>query len=668
MFSQKSMLTIRGFSDQDSEPEIISLLSKYGTLSNLEIIRPKDSKSKKSVLAYYQEESQADLARSSLHNQKFGQNYLFVDYFDPYSKYFSSDPAFQSNKVIQRGGIRNKDDPEKKIFKFTEIDQDRKNEKTMLYTKKNLEKMITTNTRLSSGAVPSDSKDFMKAPVMTQNYYINGTMNNQQNVYLKSQINFIHFLPPFVQGHSSVPTIEQIKRSYLEKPEVDPLKNQSTKSNYKENTFKQDNFKSENSDIKGDNVLDKKTVSLEKALKPKETFPIYDIKPKETSQTSQIPSKPLQKPLQPLQKPLQPLSNPFQPLSKAQQPPLKTFQPKPLPTKPSVLKNINVNNVNPQAKLPQTLPKPLIKPEEPIKTPSDRFRELFAKNNLDFNEVLLHCQDGNELRRLYHKFLHEFLHHSHKTHPVCFNPEGPNLSESSHNSHKLLLLHEEDHIKFEKRDSRSKNNKRQRDYKQEKELLQFEYGSKNVKRKEIGIEDIRKGDYEVKKELIEKEGGICDQKPASEEKPLNEFLNEGKNLINEGKNLINEEKNLSNEGKGIVNQEKSEEKINQDCSFKLNEIKVPLNEQAHISNIQNILSQSKDPKTDCKLEEKIEIEEKIESSNPENPTFFVSSLQEAAKNKKLKNLLNFMMNGGDLTHLKQNLLKKQACKTEPKNP
>lgn len=224
MHSPNHVLCIRGLSEQDSESEIYSLLSKYGTLTHLEIIRLKDNKGKKNAIAHYQQQEQADFARASLHNQKFGSNYLFVDYYDPYSKTISPSqiqiPAPAVLPVKDRGDeqqqqylsfLREKK-AEKKIIKFTETDGDRRSEKTTLYTKKNLEKMIS-----SSKLPPQQQKEelFLKNPMVTQNYYINGNMNNQQNVYLKSQINFIHLLPIGVGQNQT--TIEQIKQSYLEK-------------------------------------------------------------------------------------------------------------------------------------------------------------------------------------------------------------------------------------------------------------------------------------------------------------------------------------------------------------------------------------------------------------------------------------------------------------------
>ena len=89
MHSPNHVLCIRGLSEQDAESEIYSLLSKYGTLTHLEIIRLKDNKGKKNAIVHYQQQEQADFARASLHNQKFGSNYLFVDYYDPYSKTIS---------------------------------------------------------------------------------------------------------------------------------------------------------------------------------------------------------------------------------------------------------------------------------------------------------------------------------------------------------------------------------------------------------------------------------------------------------------------------------------------------------------------------------------------------------------------------------------------------
>ena len=248
MHSPNHVLCIRGLSEQDSESEIYSLLSKYGTLTHLEIIRLNDNKGKKNAIAHYQQQAQADFARSSLHNQKFGSNYLFVDYYDPYSKTISPSqiqtPVPAVLPVKDRGDeqqqqylsfLREKK-AEKKIIKFTETDGDRRSEKTTLYTKKNLEKMIS-----SSKLPPQQQKEelFLKNPMVTQNYYINGNMNNQQNVYLKSQINFIHLLPIGVGQNQT--TIEQIKQSYLEKAPnelsgngntVSAMMNQSKPGNY----------------------------------------------------------------------------------------------------------------------------------------------------------------------------------------------------------------------------------------------------------------------------------------------------------------------------------------------------------------------------------------------------------------------------------------------------
>ena len=224
MHSPNHVLCIRGLSEQDAESEIYSLLSKYGTLTHLEIIRLKDNKGKKNAIVHYQQQEQADFARASLHNQKFGSNYLFVDYYDPYSKTISPSqiqtapptvvPVKDEQQQQYLSFIREKK-AEKKIIKFTETDGDRRSEKTTLYTKKNLEKMISCSSKLPSQQQQKEEALFLKNPMVTQNYYINGNMNNQQNVYLKSQINFIHLLPIGVGQNQT--TIEQIKQSYLEK-------------------------------------------------------------------------------------------------------------------------------------------------------------------------------------------------------------------------------------------------------------------------------------------------------------------------------------------------------------------------------------------------------------------------------------------------------------------
>ena len=673
MFSSKNILCIRGLSEHDSETEIYSLLSKYGTLIHLDFLNPKDNKGRKSVLAHYQEESQANYARSSLHNQKFGNNYLFVDYYDPYSssKHRYSNPinpvnplyimqnqsyqlknevnqtktlspSFQNEqeplgstmpssfntlqylngdkkeyKVIQRGnrGLKPEDNPsqEKKIFKFTEMDKDKKNEKTMLYTKKNLEKIMNnprlqqTNSGLEKSYTSLD-KPYEKKLIddgfyannclpmiqnnkpgssLTQNYYINGTMNNQQNVYLKSQINFIHFLPSYVNHPSS--TIEQIKQSYLENEKISGL-DEGIKPLISNNL------------INPSNIINKSTNTNRLNYN---TNYLYNANKLETGRVNEK----------------------------------------------GLINDANLSsalNEKHQISATKTVIEEVIKPtsneikedpyyylnKESIKV-KDAFKEILkvCDLKLEFEEIEKISDDKKKLRRLYHKFLHKFLQagHNKMSHEKNVSEKEANDINPKHVSHKLYSFHEDYCKSSHKSYSRSgsyKNFPKKRGYFNKRNQY-----SPNVTSPQSKV------------------ALLNDETVVVEKNDMN--MNNGEANMNMNMNI-----------KDSIDKEKLAKTFELNKSVDLNKLKEESTEQI------NDAIEIECKKEHIEAETQQSLSNMGKASNEEgdivnenlNNIDILKEIASKKENKKLKNLLNFMMNGGDVTNLKASLMKKRGIK------
>jgi len=586
MLSSKHVLCIRGLSQEDSESEIYSLLSKYGTLTHLEIIKPKDNKGKKNALAHYQEEAQANYARSSLHNQKFGSNYLFVDYYDPYSKQFQgfypsqiqipmqipNKPNLNYNpeeKDQYMSFLREKKDfkTEKKIIKFTEVDKDHKNEKTTLYTKKNLEKMISSsnNSRLPSQVlnplnppttnVPKEELFVKNSPMVTQNYYINGTMNNQQNVYLKSQINFIHFLP-FGVGNNA-PTIEQIKQSYLEKPSETQKTTPQTVAN------------NPNVEKKQTSIVDHIAINL------------------------------------------------------------------------NMPKEMNLNNAHIEKK--KIVGKmELERTKEQIPEKFKEFKTLLneCKMELDFREVKNAAHMRKKLRRLYHKLLHKVLKTSHCSHQNNDNENNAKKSNSNENKEKNS---NENYAK----NSNEKNEKNSN----EKNRIGLEK-SNFIEKCDINMEKIQKTiDF-----------GHISHKISIFHTAHQEIMKSPLFSLNEAKEVkeTKESKEAKEAKESKETKESKESKETQEIKTKETKLESFVLKEDHQLPKTTATKIIEKPIIPLIKAEEMEIEKPIKMEEPEKKEEMSEKKleEDLLKNKKMKNVLNYMMNGGDIQNLRDILKKK----------
>lgn len=627
MIASKQTLCIRGFAEQDSEPEIFAFLSKYGVLTNLEFTRPKDNTNKKTAIAHYQEEVQANYARSALHNQKFGNNYLFVDFFDPYSRFFPSgnaatglpNDAKKDVKFIPRIS-------EKKVFKFKELDKDKKNEKTTLYTKKNLVKMAASSKNNLTAASGKD--DFYgnnnvtlnpqipnttpKSPFFTQNYYINGNINNQRNVYLKSQINFIHFMPPFMNSaptinsssnlnstpntNPQVSAIEQIKRSYLEntngttltpnqnllpntnapKPFNDPknLINREFQQQRDIRFYNESNLVNNMNIKKDQEKMDSNSNSVNMIQKKNiNTILREDFSSKLSENLDQRLAL----------KEFQGKEN----IRDQQSIIVKGDEGSIVPPKAIAKENTTLEN-DKQAILPVYLQKKTIKTQV-----KDAFLKILKENPLlkdkfSFDEISKASQEKRVLRRLYHKLLHQFLKVAHKNHLID-SKEDENLpleilnEKNIHNNHSLYNFH------------------------------------KSHMKKNLG-----------KEEVIPNSG--------KEEKKMES------NFIMNQEDPQQKDSTLQNPCPSAIDKNSTSNNLQEILNVK-NENQVKEEEESNMVNLNNEAGKKEDLE-----EKKIEIE--------------TLSNEGLLKNKKLKTLLNYMMSGGDISNLKESLMKRRANKTE----